>query len=282
VKICRFEGGYGLVVGDDVIDVTTLIATGSREQGDPLIRALPKLRALSSGDLGKYPRRALSGLALLSPVTQPTKILAAPNNYPEHTHEMQQGSVGHGLFANLSKAGFFLKATSSLVGPSEGIAQRFLDRRTDYEIELVAVIGKTGNNVSESDAMSHVAGYALGLDITVRGEEERSLRKSIDTYTVLGPWLTTVDEISDIGGVEFSLSQNGELRQQARVSDMLFDVAQQIAFASRFYTLYPGDLIYSGTPSGVGPIRPGDTLHAVANGLGAMDVKVRDAAQRAT
>ena len=277
MRVCRFEGGCGLVVGDDVVDMTGLMAGDGGALGDPLVRALPKLRALGPAALADLPRRPLSGLPLLSPVAQPTKILAAPNNYHEHQHEMGESNVGFGRQANMEEGGLFLKATSSLVGPSQGIAQRFLDRRTDYEIELVVVIGKAGNKLTEQEAMAHVAGYSLGLDITLRGPEERSLRKSIDSYTVLGPWLVTPDEIDDIAAIEMSLLQNGALRQKMRVSDMVFSVAQQIAYASRFYTLFPGDLIYTGTSSGVGPIKPGDTLSASGDGLGAMDVTVRDA-----
>jgi 2,4-diketo-3-deoxy-L-fuconate hydrolase len=279
VKLCRFQGGSGLIVGSDVIDVTALVdQAGIHEApGDPLIRALPKLQALGPDDLAKFARRSLSGLQLLSPVACPTKILAAPNNYHDHRSEMKESEVGFGRSGQLDEAGFFLKATSSLVGPSQGIAQRFLERRTDHELELVIVIGKTGSNLSESEATAHVAGYSLGLDITLRGSEERSLRKSIDSYTVLGPWLITPDEFADLNAVEMSLSLNGSVRQACRVSDMVFSIAQQIAYASRFYTLYPGDLIYTGTPSGVGPIRPGDILHVSGDGLGAMEVGVRDA-----
>lgn len=276
MKVCRFEGGYGFVVGNDVVDVTALVPA-SAGPGDALVRALPQLKALGAAELAKCPRRPLAGLPLLSPVVAPAKILAAPNNYHEHTHEMQESGEGHGRFANMAEAGFFLKATSSLVGPSQGIAQRFLDRRTDFEIELVAVIGKTGNRISESDALSYVAGYALGLDVTLRGPEERSLRKSIDTYTVLGPWLVTPDEIADLKAVELTLFQNGEQRQHTRVANMVFSIEQQIAYVSRFYTLYPGDLIYTGTPDGVAPIRPGDVLKATGTGLGVLETHVRDA-----
>jgi len=137
------------------------------------------------------------------------------------------------------------------------------------------VIGRTASDVSQADALDYVAGYSLGLDITLRGAEERSLRKSIDTYTVLGPWLVTADEVSDIGAMEMSLSVNGEIRQATSLSDMVFGVAEQIEYASRFYTLHPGDLIYTGTPAGVGPIHPGDVLRAEASIIGAMDVQVR-------
>jgi 2-keto-4-pentenoate hydratase/2-oxohepta-3-ene-1,7-dioic acid hydratase in catechol pathway len=176
----------------------------------------------------------------------------------------------------LEVAGFFLKATSSLVGPSEGIAQRFLDRRTDHEVELVVVIGSIVDRpVSEDEALNFVAGYSVGLDITLRGAEERSLRKSIDTYTVLGPFLVTADEVPDAASLKMQLSVNREVRQSTLLSDMLFGAAAQVAYASKFYTLFPGDLIYTGTPSGVGPIRPGDVIDAEIESLGTLQTRVR-------
>lgn len=182
------------------------------------------------------------------------------------------------MAGTLHEAGFFLKATSSLVGPSEGIVLRFPDRRTDHEVEAVAVIGDIVTTpVSAAEALDHVAGYSIGLDITLRGPEERSLRKSIDTYAVLGPWLVTADEIPDLSRLTMRLSLNGSLRQSVRLSEMLFDVAEQIVCASQFYTLYPGDLIYTGTPAGVGPIHSGDMINAEIEFIGQMSVHVRAA-----
>ena len=276
MRFCRASFGYGLVDGDDIIDITAHVGTDTAA-GDPLILALPVLRQLTAAQLTGAHRHPRAGAALLSPVRAPTKILAAPNNYRAHGAEMAAFSTS-GRGGDLAESGLFLKANSSLVGPSEGIAQRFLDRRTDHEVELVAIIGTaiTGP-VDKAAALDHVAGYSLGLDITVRGKEERSLRKSIDTYTVLGPWLVTIDEMPDVGHLTMSLSIGGKTRQSTLLSDMVFDVADQIAYASHYYTLYPGDLIYTGTPAGVGPIRPGDVLHAECEIIGAMDVAVRDA-----
>jgi 2-keto-4-pentenoate hydratase/2-oxohepta-3-ene-1,7-dioic acid hydratase in catechol pathway len=278
VKLCRFDGGYGLVAGNEAIDVTDIVAAAGNGRGDPLLSALPQLAALGEADLSGRPRKSLSAVDLLSPIVAPTKILAAPNNYREHLAEMQADADAHGRGGNLYAAGFFLKATSALVGPSEGIRQRFLDRRTDHELELVIVIGKEGTAFPMERAMDYVAGYAIGLDVTLRGAEERSLRKSIDTYAVLGPWLVTADELPDIPSVGMSLSVNGEPRQKTLLSDMIYGVAELVEYAGRFYTLYPGDLIYTGTPSGVGPIRPDDRLHAEIAGIGAMEVRVHAAA----
>ena len=279
MRICRFGNSYGMVCGDTVIDITTHVNNAEKPgNGDALIRALPGLRGrdheLQSGSI----RVPLSDVALLSPIRNPTKILAAPNNFREHSAEMNaSGTVKSSLMASMDEVGFFLKATSSLVGPSEGIAVRFPERRTDYEVEAVIVIGEVVREpVLASDALKYVAGYGVGLDITLRGPEERSQRKSIDSYTVLGPWLVTVDEVPDLSLLNMRLSVNGDERQSVSLSDMLFNAAEQIAYASRFYTLYPGDLIYTGTPSGVGPISGGDVIRAEIETIGAMEVKVRN------
>jgi len=268
-----------MVCGDTVIDITTHVNNAEKPgDGDALIRALPGLRGrdheLQRGTI----RLPLSDVALLSPIRNPTKILAAPNNFREHSAEMNaSGTVKSSLMASMDEVGFFLKATSSLVGPSEGIAVRFPERRTDYEVEAVIVIGEVVRGpVSASDALKYVAGYSVGLDITLRGPEERSQRKSIDSYSVLGPWLVTVDDVPDLSALNMRLSVNGEARQSVGLSDMLFNAAEQIAYASKFYTLYPGDLIYTGTPSGVGPIRGGDVIRAEIESIGAMEVKVRN------
>ncbi len=263
MKICRFDDNrVGVVRGDQVYDITTTA-------GDALVPSVPS-------NLDGLPKKALSSVKLLSPVKRPGKIIAAPVNYKAHIEEMKKANISPGFnIWDIEKAGLFLKGTSSLVGPSQGIAQRFLDRRTDHEVELVFVIGKTASNVGREKALDHVAGYCLGLDVTVRGSEDRSFRKSIDTYTVLGPWLTTADEIPDPQNVQITLRQNGEVRQDTNTSDMLWDVARLIEFATRFYTLQPGDVFFTGTPSGVSPIRPGDKLVASSPELGSMEVMVR-------
>ena len=124
-------------------------------------------------------------------------------------------------------------------------------------------------------AFEYVAGYCLGLDITVRGPEERSLRKSIDTYTVLGPWLVTTDELADPSQLSLKLWVNGELRQNANTRDLIIDVPGLIAFGTQFYSLMPGDVLLTGTPEGVGPIKPGDVLRSEIAGIGEMTTLVQ-------
>ena len=274
MKICRFDDErVGVVRGERIYEVTDEVAN----LDEPAIEGREALGRIRDWD--KRKAIALTEARLLSPIRAPGKIIAAPVNYKAHIAEMQKSNVspGHNIW-DIERAGLFLKATSSLVGPSLGIAQRFLERRTDHEVELVVVIGKRAANVERSSALSYVAGYCLGLDVTLRGSEDRSFRKSIDTYTVLGPWLTTADELPDPGNVRIRLEQNGELRQDASTSDLLWDVPRLIEFAAGFYTLHPGDVLFTGTPQGVSPIRPGDRLRAQSDQLGTMLVEVRQAA----
>jgi len=224
-------------------------------------------------------RAPLSGVKLKSPVANPSKIIGAPVNYKAHQEESIKDkgiSFGQEVKA-IDYYGLFLKASSGLVGASEGVATRFPDRRNDHEVELAVIIGKPANCVSEASALDYVAGYAIGLDMTVRGQEERSLRKSIDSYSVLGPWLTTKDEVKDPESLGFSITVNGQPRQKSNTNMLIFGVKKLIAYASTFYTLLPGDIIMTGTPEGVGPVQPGDTMHAEIAGVGAMDVAVRAA-----
>ncbi len=218
----------------------------------------------------------LSDVMLLSPVANPGKIVAAPVNYQAHLDEAiaDPATFTRANVRKIQETGLFLKATSSLIGAGQQIVIGLPERRTDHEIELVAVIGKRAKNVSARDALSYVAGYSIGLDITVRGPEERSLRKSVDSYTVLGPWLVTADELSDPHALEMVLDINGEERQHANTRDLIMDVAELIEFASQYYTLEPGDLLFTGTPEGVAPIVPGDRIHARIDNIGEMTVEV--------
>jgi len=153
---------------------------------------------------------------------------------------------------------------------------RFADRRNDHEAEIVVIIGKQGSEIPIADALSYVAGYCLGLDMTVRGREDRSFRKSPDGHAVLGPWLTTADEIADPDKLPIELRLNGEVRQKSNTSELIYGVERLIEFASSFYTLYPGDLIYTGTPDGVGPVKAGDMILVTSGApLGTLEVAVR-------
>ena len=168
----------------------------------------------------------------------------------------------------------FLKAPSSIVGPGATIRLPFADRRTDHEVELGVVIGRTARNVAAPEAMRHVFGYTGVLDITVRGDEDRSTRKSFDGFTPLGPFLVTADEVADPGALRLRLWVNGELRQDGNTGDMIWGIPRLVEYASRVMTLHPGDLISTGTPEGVGPLRPGDEVRIDIEEVGGMTVHV--------
>jgi len=285
MRLCRFSHDrLGLVRGDEVFDVTAALEALPAvryplPRHDPLVAHLADIAAGIAAAAGRAKPIALAGVDLLSPIANPGKIVAAPVNYKKHLEEARADAAIHHQkqVEEIQKIGLFLKASSSVVGPSEGIAVRHPDRRTDHEIELAVVIGKRADRVAKERAFDHVAGYCIGFDITVRGPEERSLRKSIDGYTVLGPWFVTADEVSDPAALDLELKVNGETRQRANTRDLIIPIPELIAFASSFYTLMPGDVLLTGTPEGVGPIAPGDVLHATISGIGAMQVKVRAA-----
>jgi len=224
----------------------------------------------------RAPRRKLSEVKLLPPVANPSKIVNAPINYQAHIDEAKRDQgIAHGReIKTIADWGLFLKSPSSLTGASQGIRLRFPERRNDHEVELAVVIGREANRVSRAQALDYVCGYSIGLDMTLRGPELPSFRKSIDTYSVLAPWLVTRDEVPDPGKLELWLTVNGEQRQRSSTSRMVYDVPRLIEYATSFYTLYPGDLIFSGTPEGVGPVKPGDEIRAGIERVGEFAIRV--------
>lgn len=285
MKICRFDGiRLGLVEGDSVRDVTAALDCLPRygypwPPGDALIANLDAVRLRIEQLAPAASPMPVASVRLASPVANPGKIIGAPVNYRKHLEEAREHREIHfgQPVSEIERIGLFLKATSSLAGPSDGVAIRHLDRRNDHEVELVAVIGRGGRNIGRNDALAHVAGYCIGLDMTVRGSEERSMRKSIDSFSVLGPWLVTTDEIADPRALDVELCVNDARRQAASTSDLILDVPRLIELASSFYTLHPGDLLYTGTPEGVGPVKPGDAITARISGIGTLNVAVRAA-----
>lgn len=284
MKIGRYAGGrYGIVRDGNVYDVTQMVQPLLEPKpwpphGDALICHLKTVReALEGKDLGAAVGTTES-VSWLAPIAPP-KLICAPVNYHAHVAEAaaQPGVFKTGLSSRIDEAGLFLKASSSAVGPGEGVAVRFPDRRTDHEMELGVIIGHHAENVTEDKALDYVAGYCIALDMTVRGQEDRSFRKSIQSYAVLGPYVTTADEVGDPEQLDFWLKVNGKPRQQSNTSKMIFGVRRLIAWASRWYTLFPGDVIFSGTPEGVGPVGDGDVMECWIDKVGEMRVPVRSA-----
>ena len=185
----------------------------------------------------------------------PSKLIAVGLNYAEHIAEMKRTPLGTPLI--------WFKAPSSLLRPNGTIEIAFPEHQTDFEVELAVVIGRTAKDVSAGAALAYVFGYTIGLDISDRdlqkAEKQFGRCKSFDTYTPIGPFVYADVDVND---VSLELWQNGEVRQRARTSRMIYSVGDIVSFASRSMTLLPGDVILTGTPSGVGPIRAGDQLEA--------------------
>src|SRR5262245_4821219 len=282
MKICWFgDNQLGLVEGDMVSDVSGALKVlpaprYPMPKGDPLIANLARVRQEVQKLAPGAKTFPVKDVRFLSPVASPSKIVGTPVNYLKHIEEAAaQRDVFTGRYqGGIEEQGLFLKATSSLVGPAEGVKLRFLDRRTDHEMELGVVIGKFANNIDQARALDYVAGYCIALDMVVRGSEDRSFRKSIDTYAVAGPWLVTADEIQAPGRLKFSLSVNGEVRQASDTQFMIMSIERQIAWASTWYPLYPGDIIMTGTCEGVSRVVPGDVMHCEIEQIGAMDVAI--------
>ena len=285
MKICRFDDNrLGLVQGDSVLDVTAALDALPAyryplPRTDQLIENFEMLKPHILAAAKGAKALPLDQVKLLSPVANPGKIVAAPVNYKAHLEESRNDVEinFNRKVIEIQTIGLFLKATSSIVGASEGVAVSMPERRNDHEIELVAIIGKPARNVSKEDALDYVAAYCIGLDMTIRGQEERSMRKSLDTFTVLGPWMVTADEVGEPNSQQMVLTVNDEPRQNANTGDLIMNVRDLISWASTFYTLQPGDILMTGTPDGVNRVVPGDTIHATIEKIGGMKVKVRAA-----
>ena len=202
----------------------------------------------------------------------PSKLIAVGLNYADHIAEMKRTPLGTPLI--------WFKAPTSLL-PHEGTIEiAFPEHKTDFEVELAIVIGARAKNVSQATALDHVFGYSLGEDISDRdlqnSEKQFGRAKSFDTYSPIGPFVYSEVDVSDL---PITLRQNGEVKQQARTSQMIYPVAEIVSFASQSLTLLPGDVILTGTPSGVGPIKEGDVLEAQIGDWPVLRNSVRNAAR---
>lgn len=282
MKICRFnEDRLGLVEGEIVLDVSAALSAlpalrWPAPHGDALLTHWSSVKTEVDRVVADAPRVKLSEVRLNSPVANPSKIIGIARN----RKNLDSESLGpENAFAkgrgDSDPIHMFIKATSALVGPADGVALRFTDRRNDPEAELAIIIGKGGTDIGESDALAHVFGYSIGLDMSLRGPEPASARKSIDSYAVLGPWITTVDEIPDPDNMETRLFVDGEILQDANTNQLAFGIRRLIAHTSSYYTLYPGDVIMAGTAASFAPIHPGAVMTADFAGIGRMDVAVR-------
>lgn len=267
MRLVTFDGGrVGRLTDGEIIDVsevvdrttTAIVSTGRMRR---LIESWDDI----SHDVLSYRGESLRASAVrLDPVVDdPSKVLAAPVNYVDHQTEMR-------VDAHVSALGLFLKSPASVLGAGGVVSLPYYDRRFDQEGELAVVIGREAWQVSEQDALSYVFGYTGLFDITMRGGEDRSTRKSFRSFTPIGPCVVTADEFGDPRDVNLRCWVNGELRQRANTRDLIWDVPKLVSYASWISPLQPGDVITTGTPAGVGEIHDGDDLRLELSGLGSL------------
>lgn len=272
MKFIRYgDDRLGLLTtdGTGVVDLTDRLGLTS---ADPLPEYIDAGHD-ASDHVDAEPDHDLADVTVRSPIRRPGKIVAWPGNYTAHSEEMGNVDVTH-------IQAYFLKANTSVIGPGETIEIPYDDRRFDHEIELGFVMAEDVKDVDASEAMDSIFGYTMGLDISMRGDDglDRSNRKSFDTFTPLGPAVVTPDEIDDPHDLSMQLSVNGELRQDATTSDMVFQCDEIIQYATINATICAGDVVVTGTPDGVGPLADGDEVTASLEGVGEMEfsVVVRD------
>ena len=283
MKIGRFNGGrIGVIVGENIVDVSAACGTDPAEWPPVgIIRTIADFEHLRPAIEKAAAGRGvpLSSVHLEAPITWPRNLLALPNNFADHSAEMHGRSYAVGsnnLGANV--AGFFMKAASSIVGPSDVIRIPDMpEREFHYECELAIIIGKRATNVTAADAADHIFGYACLIDVTMRGHEERVMRKSITSFTPIGPWITTADEVGPTDGLELQLWVNGARRQHAFARDMIVGIREAVELCSSIMTLEPGDIIASGTMAGVGPLAAGDSVRIAIDNVGSMTLPVETA-----
>lgn len=263
-------GRLGIVEGDDLVDVTEqLTGTDTPSAAGALHQHIETVARDGAVlvDLTGCARVPLDEAALEAPLPRPGKVVGAPVNYLDHKAEMAYTT-------SVADLGVFLKANSSVIGPGQDIVLPYTDKRTDQEGELGVVIGRTASHVDAKDALDHVFGYTCVLDITVRSGEDRSTRKSFDTFTPIGPWIITADEIPDPDSLDLRCDVGGTTRQRTNTADLIFGVAELIAYTSSVMTLHPGDVIATGTPAGVGPLSHGDRVVLEIDRVGRLEVGV--------
>lgn len=282
MKLLRFKSHgeirLGALKGDGIVD---LLAAGSpwrsvREIAGAGPDALAELGKLIERSTADY---ALSDVELLAPIERPGKYLAIGMNYAKHLEEADKLGVARSRHQT-----WFNKQTTCISGPYDDI-EPGVTEKLDYEVELVAVIGRPAKGVSEASARDHVFGYCVGNDVSARDWQFHTptftMGKSFDTHGPIGPWIVTADEIPDPHDLRLRSWVNGELRQDNNTANMIHDLWKQIAYLSTAFTLETGDLIATGTPEGVGVgmeppvfLQPGDVVRCEVEGLGAIENRV--------
>jgi ureidoglycolate lyase len=284
MKLARFDGGDGPKLG--LVDAASIALLSGRIAGLPtetteLIARWDEFTATAEAVRGKADY-ALAEVRLLAPIRRPGKILAIGLNYADHVAEAGIARPEHQLW--------FTKAATAANGPYDPIERPIASAALDYEAELVMVIGKGGRHISRAAAPGSVFGYCVGNDVSVRDWQMRSgqfmIGKSFDTHAPFGPWIVTPDELSP-ADLAIRSFVNDEKRQDSNTRHLIFDGPAQIEHVSQAMTLEPGDLIYTGTPGGVGMamkppqfLKAGDRVRVEIDGIGFIENPVVDEAAR--
>jgi 2-keto-4-pentenoate hydratase/2-oxohepta-3-ene-1,7-dioic acid hydratase in catechol pathway len=292
MKICHYNNNQaGVIVGDSVYNIgDALIKAGLSRNGYTMLEIVDALanhpQAMqiahdASRGAGSVP---LSSVRLLAPISNPGSLWAAAANYRAHQEEMKT-RMGNAGRESKSKdelmAEFFLKTTSSIIGPGDTIILPKISKLVDFECELCAVIGKRARKVTEDQALNYVFGYMMCWDISQRDpwgkgvHNTRNIRKGFDTFSALGPWIVTRDEIDEPQNLTIKVLQNGKEVMTAHTSDMICGLREHIRFLTSCLTLRPGDLITTGTPAGVSQLNDGDHLKGTIEKIGSMELRVK-------
>jgi 2-keto-4-pentenoate hydratase/2-oxohepta-3-ene-1,7-dioic acid hydratase in catechol pathway len=276
MRFVRYDGErLGLLTddGSGVVDLTDRLGLGARDPLAEYVRGDDDASEYAGAD----PDHDRDDVEVNAPVRRPGKVVAAPLNYENHIEEaIADREITTDEWFSIEDKGYFLKAPSSVVGPDHGVELPFSDRRVDHEIELAFVIGSDVKDVTATDAWDHIFGYTILLDISVRGDQDRSNRKSYDTFTVIGPCVATPEVVGDPQDLEMELRLNGDTRQADSTSDMVYTCADVVEYASLGTTLEAGDVVTTGTPAGVSALSDGDTIEAEIEDVGSMTVDVTE------
>lgn len=277
MKLARFEAGSGpqlgaVIGGEKVVPLGTLAADMMSliARWDDLRGPAAKIADAGEGAL------SLEGVHVLAPLSRPGKIFAIGLNYADHIAESGMETPQEQVW--------FTKAATSINGPFDPVQIPKVSQLVDYEAEMVAIIGKGGKHIAADDAPAHVFGYCVGNDVTERAWQFRTpqwaLGKSFDTHAPIGPWITTADEIADPHALNLKCFVNGEQRQSSNTQHLVFNVWDQIEQLSQAMTLEPGDVIFTGTPGGIGAamqpaqfLKEGDVVRCEIEHLGAIEAR---------
>ncbi len=280
MRLCVFDTTDGprpgLVLGDEIADISAALPGLSPYPVDMLARGPSGVEAIEKA-ARSAPRVPLKSARLKAPLRRPGKILGIGLNYRDHAKETGREPPTTQMWFN--------KQSSSLHGPFDPVLMPAVSTALDYEVELVVVIGRYGRHVPRERAHEIVAGYMTGCDYSVRDWQRVTptmiMGKGFDTHAPVGPWITTPDEAGDVSNMSLKCWVNGELRQDGNTGQMIFDVPAQIEHLTKAFALEPGDLIFTGTPAGVGAaftppkfVKVGDRVRVEVERLGVIEAVI--------